>query len=140
MRSSHIVASATLVFLMACVGGSPAWADTLKTYDSVASVPAGEWCVWSGSAWQQSYSPLSAINDKNADQLGLAWYSAVLNAGDLVGQPLVADEVAYVAGMGNIITAVDLNTGKQVWQFAWTNRPAGNGFHSGWGRIRPRGL
>src|SRR5262245_1919247 len=96
MRKAYVVAAASLATFLACVMSLPATADAAKSYDSVAAVSDGDWWLWGRTAQQQNFSPLTGINDKNAQQLGLAWYSDVLNVGDLEGEPLVVDEVAYV--------------------------------------------
>jgi PQQ-dependent dehydrogenase (methanol/ethanol family) len=66
---------------------------------------------------QQFYSPLTQINDKNVQQLGLAWSADLPTQDGLVGNPLVADGVVYQSGSMNRVYANDVRTGKLLWTF-----------------------
>jgi len=60
---------------------------------AAASPPAtdpGEWRLLGLNAEQQHFSPLTQINDKNVQTLGLAWAVDIPSADGLVGVPLVA--------------------------------------------------
>lgn len=76
-----------------------------------------DWLILGRTAEAQHYSPLDQINVRNVKDLGLAWYADIDSADGLVGNPLVADGVAYEAGPGARIYAHDLRTGKQLWKF-----------------------
>ena len=66
---------------------------------------------------EQRFSPLKQINDKNVDQLGLAWSLDLSASRGLEATPLVVDGIMYDTGTFNIIRAIDAKTGKELWHY-----------------------
>ena len=63
-----------------------------------------------------AYSALAQINKSNVTQLRRAWFYAVPGEPDqIVFNPLIVDNVMYVAGVRNVIVALDATTGKELW-------------------------
>ena len=54
-----------------------------------------QWPSYGGSYDEQRFSPLTAINDGNVAQLGLAWYADYDSNQNQHGSPLYADGVIY---------------------------------------------
>ena len=62
------------------------------------------------------YSALAQINKSNVTQLQRAWFYPVPGEPDqVVFNPLIVDNVMYVAGVRNVIVALDATTGKELW-------------------------
>src|SRR3546814_12584217 len=66
---------------------------------------------------EQRYSPLQKINQKNADQLGLAWSYKLDVDRATEGTPIVVDGVMYVTGAYSIVSALDPRDGHEMWKF-----------------------
>src|SRR3546814_5240904 len=66
---------------------------------------------------EQRYSPLQKINQKNADQLGLAWSYKLDVDRATEGTPIVVDGVMYVTGAYSIVSALDPRDGHELWKF-----------------------
>jgi quinohemoprotein ethanol dehydrogenase len=82
---------------------------------------------------EQHYSPLTEINDKNVDQLGLAW-SVDLGNGNAATNPLEVDGTVYLATGFGIVRAIDVASGKQLWLYdAKSPEQAGEALRAGWG-------
>jgi quinohemoprotein ethanol dehydrogenase len=82
-----------------------------------ADAHAGDWMSY-GRTWdEQRFSPLTKINDKNAQKLGLAWYSDLNTNRGIEGTPLVVDGVLYNVSVFNVVTAYDGRNGKVLWTF-----------------------
>jgi quinoprotein glucose dehydrogenase len=74
------------------------------------------WRDYGGSADSMQYSALTQVNKRNVKELQLAWFYRV--TGDPVGlafNPLVVDEVMYVAGLKDRVAALDAATGRELW-------------------------
>jgi quinohemoprotein ethanol dehydrogenase len=77
-----------------------------------------------GSNWQNygrtysddHFSPLTQINDKNVEHLGLAW-AQDLNTFNSFTAPLEVDGVLYFALGHSVIHAMDARTGKLLWKY-----------------------
>lgn len=79
---------------------------------------SSEWRLLGGNADVWHHSPLQQINDRNVQQLGLAWMAEIPSQDGLTGNPLVADGVVYQSGPLGRIYANDVRSGKLLWQFA----------------------
>src|SRR5687767_8303636 len=78
--------------------------------------PYTQWSDYGGSADSMQYSALAQINKTNVKQLEAAWFYHV--GGDPIGlgfNPLVVDDVMYVAGVKDKVVALDAATGKELW-------------------------
>ena len=92
---------------------------------AAAGVPAGAraqdapyttWRDYGGSADSMQYSALAQVDRGTVTQLEPAWFYPV--GGDPVRlpfNPLVVDNVMYVAGTKNLVVALDAATGKEIW-------------------------
>lgn len=98
-----------------------------------------EWRLIGNNSFDQHYSTLESINDKNIGKLKLAWYADMPVRDGLVGVPLVADGVVYQSGPLGLVFANDVRTGKSLWTFdAGTKFPMG--VIPSWGARLSRGL
>jgi len=78
--------------------------------------PYTTWREYGGSADSMQYSALDQINRGNVKRLERAWFHPIPGEADrLPFNPLVIDEVMYVAGTKNAVVALDAATGKQLW-------------------------
>ena len=76
-----------------------------------------DWLSYGRDYYEQRFSPLDQINDKNAAQLGLAWQFETATDRGLEATPLVIDGVMYTTGSWSVTYAVDARTGKQLWKY-----------------------
>ena len=63
------------------------------------------------------FSPLKQIDDKNVNQLSLAWYLDIEGQMGVVSEPIVVDGIAYVSAPLSKVYAIDAATGKLLWKF-----------------------
>ena len=78
--------------------------------------PYRTWSDYAGSADSMQYSVLSEIDRGNVKTLERAWFYPV--SGEPVRlpfNPLIVDDVMYVAGAKNLVVALDAGTGKELW-------------------------
>ncbi len=76
----------------------------------------GDWLMWRRTLNSWGYSPLKQIDGSNANQLKLVW-SMPLNKGSIQeGTPLVYDGVLYMPHPGDVVSAHDAKSGKQLWE------------------------
>ena len=74
------------------------------------------WSDYGGAADSMQYSALSQINKTNVARLQQAWFYPVADrTGAFSFNPIVVDGVMYVLGRQNSITALDAETGKEIW-------------------------
>nr|WP_100548749.1 MULTISPECIES: PQQ-dependent dehydrogenase, methanol/ethanol family [unclassified Pseudomonas] len=76
-----------------------------------------EWLSHGRTYAEQRFSPLRQIDAGNAGKLGLAWYLDLENNRGLEATPLVSDGVLYASLSWSRVMAVDLRSGKRLWQF-----------------------
>jgi len=84
--------------------------------DTGAGGSIGQWLTVGGTHLEQNYSALDQINDRNAGQLGLAWYLDLDTTRGVEAAPLYADGVLYNISAWNVTSAVDARTGKPLWR------------------------
>jgi quinoprotein glucose dehydrogenase len=78
--------------------------------------PYTTWRDYGGSADSMQYSALAQINRGNVKHLQLAWFYPTPGDPDrLPFNPLVVDDVMYVAGAKQAVVALDAATGKELW-------------------------
>ena len=91
--------------------------------NSLKSQPFETWETYQGDDGRTGYSSLEQINKDNVDQLEVAW---TFHTGDLSENddytlmecnPIVVDEVMYVASPKLKIIALQAATGKEIWRF-----------------------
>jgi PQQ-dependent dehydrogenase (methanol/ethanol family) len=66
---------------------------------------------------EERFSPLTAINDTNVQNLGLAWYFESDSNIGTEATPLVVDGVMYTTGTWNVLHAIDAATGEEIWRY-----------------------
>ena len=76
-----------------------------------------DWATHGLDYYEQRFSPLDQINDKNAAQLGLAWQFETATNRGLEATPLVIDGVMYATGSWSVTYAIDARTGRQLWKY-----------------------
>ena len=86
------------------------------TAQSPTSQPYTTWSDYGGSADSMQYSALKQITKSNVAQLQRAWFYPVPDrTGSFNFNPLVVDNIMYVLGQKNSITALDAATGTVIW-------------------------
>jgi quinohemoprotein ethanol dehydrogenase len=114
-----VAAAAGLVLCASALAAQtgPAAVDgaTMRQADAPASV--GDWQSYSRTWDEQRFSPLDQINDKNVQQLGLAWYADLETFRGVQASPLVIDGVLYNESIYNVVTAYDGKTGRKLWTY-----------------------
>ena len=100
----------------------------------------GDWLNWrrTDNAW--GYSPLDQINQKNVQQLQLAWSWSMDDTGAQEAAPLVYDGVMYLPNPRGVIQALDAATGDLIWEYrpGVTPPPAASGRGGGEQTAIPR--
>jgi quinohemoprotein ethanol dehydrogenase len=76
-----------------------------------------DWLSYGRDYYEQRFSPLNQINDKNVAQLSLAWQMDTATDRGLEATPLVIDGVMYTTGSWSVTYAVDAKTGRQLWKY-----------------------
>jgi PQQ-dependent dehydrogenase (methanol/ethanol family) len=83
-----------------------------------ADVTTGNnWLLNGRTSDSKHFSPLKQINEKNVNNLGLAWYLDYDGAMGVVSEPIVVDGVIYVSAPLSKVYAVDAVSGKLLWKF-----------------------
>lgn len=92
-----------------------------------------DWAGYGRTFGEQHFSPLTEINDGNVDELGLAW-SLDLPVGPVATQPIAVDGVIYLSTGLSLVRAVDVRTGKRLWEYdPKVSEVAGTKLRQGWG-------
>ena len=84
---------------------------------SAAQQQNADWANYGLDYYEQRFSPLDQINDKNAAQLGLEWQFETATDRGLEATPLVIDGVMYTTGSWSVTYAIDARTGKNLWKY-----------------------
>jgi len=93
-----------------CVAGATLFgrADDARPYTT--------WREYGGSADSMQYSALAQVDRSNVKRLERAWFYPVAGDPDrLPFNPIVVDDVMYVAGAKQAVVALDAATGKALW-------------------------
>lgn len=84
---------------------------------AAANSEPGNWMSHGRTYDEQRFSPLKEINDKNVDQLGLAWdFKLDIDRGT-EATPIVVDGVMYTTGAYSFVYALDARTGELLWKY-----------------------
>src|SRR5688572_20191803 len=101
--------------------GTPAQQPATRPVDDAAlaapEARQGDWLSYGRDYYEQRFSPLTEINDGNADKLGLAWQFETATERGLEATPLVIDGVMYTTASWSVTYAIDARTGKQLWKY-----------------------
>ncbi len=90
----------------------------------------GDWLMYRRTYDGWGYSPLDQITRDNVHQLSLAWVWAMPD-GTNEPTPLVRDGVLYLANPGNVIQALEADTGTLLWEY---RRPLPEALRTGFNR------
>jgi quinohemoprotein ethanol dehydrogenase len=82
-----------------------------------ADAEPGNWLTYGRTYSEQRFSPLTRINDKNAQKLGLAWFADLDTNRAQEATPLVVDGVMYVSTAWSLVKAYDARTGRLLWAY-----------------------
>lgn len=77
----------------------------------------GNWMTTGRTYGEQRFSPLTQVNDKNVDQLGLAWQFKYDLDRVVEATPVVVDGVLYTTGAYSMVYALDAVSGKLLWKY-----------------------
>ncbi len=97
----------------AASGGAPVNGARIANADA----EPGNWLTYGRTYSEQRYSPLAKINDKNASQLGLAWFADLDTNRAQEATPLVVDGVMYITTAWSLVKAYDVRSGRQLWAY-----------------------
>ncbi len=76
--------------------------------------PYTTWTAYGGGAHSSQYSALDQINKTNVSQLQVAWTFPV--TGNVIFNPLIVDNVAYLQASANTLVAVNAASGQEIWR------------------------
>jgi alcohol dehydrogenase (cytochrome c) len=118
--------------LLWCSAG-PAAAQVGGATTEGGGLEAGEWLTYSGSYASQRFSPLRQITPENVARLRPRWVYQPPGTGTLQTTPLVRDGVMYMTSGPTAVAALDLKSGKPIWQ--WTRPIAASVLNLGFPRV-----
>ena len=113
LRIAAILLAGLLV--TACTGSSKV-ADIDGHRILEADKEPGIWMTHGRTYDEQRYSPLTQINERNINDLGLAWHYDFDTKRGLEATPIVVDGVMYVTGSWSRVYALDAASGALLWQ------------------------
>ena len=91
--------------------------DVNPTRIANADREPGNWMTHGRTYSEQRFSPLSQITDKNAGQLGLAWFYDLDTHRGQESTPIIVDGVMYFTSAWSKVLAVDAANGKLLWSY-----------------------
>ena len=103
--------------LAVALGAEPAQSPVNGERIANAERDPGNWLSYGRTYSEQRYSPLTGINDKNAQKLGLAWFADLDTNRAQEATPLVVDGVMYVSTAWSLVKAYDVRSGKMLWAY-----------------------
>jgi quinohemoprotein ethanol dehydrogenase len=124
MNSLFTLGVANLCLALGVSAGCKAPAETVAKAGDVTearvaseSATGTNWLLNGRTFDEAHFSPLTQIDDKNVNGLGLAWYLDFDGAMGVVAEPIVVDGVIYVSAPQSKVYAVDAASGKLIWKF-----------------------
>jgi alcohol dehydrogenase (cytochrome c) len=93
----------------------------------------GQWAMYSGSYSSHRHSPLRQITRENVARLRPIWMYQPPGVGALETTPLVVDNVMYATAGPTMVAALDLKSGKPLWE--WTRPIAPSVLNLGFPRV-----
>jgi quinohemoprotein ethanol dehydrogenase len=115
-----VVVGTAAIVLTSIALGSAQQKPSAPVDDAALRAPesrTGDWLSYGRDYYEQRFSPLNQINDKNVAQLSLAWQMDTATDRGLEATPLVIDGVMYTTGSWSVTYAVDATTGRQLWKY-----------------------
>lgn len=86
-------------------------------YGCTDNVKNVDWPEYLGGVDRNHYSSLDQINQKNVDQLKIAWEYHTGDSGEVQMNPIIVDGILYGVSAVNRIFALDAATGEEIWSF-----------------------
>tara|TARA_R110000782_G_scaffold268393_1_gene364822 strand:+ start:81245 stop:83371 length:2127 start_codon:yes stop_codon:yes gene_type:complete len=119
-----VLAGTAALALIGCQSQNSAQNDQPDMDESAKAAAAKYMDSASGDDWpgygrtygEQHYSPLDEINTGNVEQLGLVW-SHDLGDGQSNTLPIEVGGTLYLANRTNLLHAIDVESGKELWQY-----------------------
>jgi quinohemoprotein ethanol dehydrogenase len=113
------------------------WSEADFSAPKLTAPPTTGWPTNGGNLYNQRYSPLTAINRSNVQQLKGVWRARLLGSGTApqysgFAQPIVHGGVAYVSTGANDVFALSMDTGEILWQYAANLDPNITSVCCGW--------
>lgn len=93
------------------------WAQVSYERIRDATREPDNWLTYSGGYQSQRYSALDQINRSNVSRLKVAWMHQIRGRQHFETTPLVFDGVMYLSEPPSDVTALDLRTGRVIWQY-----------------------
>ena len=93
----------------------------------------GQWLMYSGGYNSHRFSPLTQITPDNVARLRPVWVYQPPGTGSLECTPIVANGVMYVTSGPTSVSALDLKSGKPLWE--WTRPIAPSVLNLGFPRV-----
>ena len=123
-----------MMLLLLCTVGRTAPATQVDNRVLADEKDGRNWPAYGRTFSEQRYSPLDQINDRNIEQLHLAWSLDLDTFGHSQSTPLEVDGVLYFAVGYAFVHAVDARTGKLLWRYdPQTIKVAPHKMQVGWG-------
>ena len=105
----------TLAIGSATALAAPAPVDSKRLL--AADQDGANWLSHGRTYSEQRFSPLTKVNDKNVNQLGLAWQFKYELDRVVEATPVVVDGVLYTTGAYSMVYALDATNGKLLWKY-----------------------
>jgi alcohol dehydrogenase (cytochrome c) len=86
------------------------------TTAELANPSASDWTYWRGNPQSHGYSSLGQIDRQNVKSLSLAWVWG-MEPGRSQPAPLVRSGIMYIPNFGNVVQALDAETGTLLWEY-----------------------
>jgi len=107
----RVCALALLAILAAGCSRNP------ESADAAAAGKAGEWTAHGRTPSEQRFSPLTQIDEKSVNRLGLAWSFDLGTLRALEATPIVSDGVLYATSAWSLVYAFNAKTGDLLWMY-----------------------
>jgi glucose dehydrogenase len=101
---------------------APVLAQVSSSRLATNATDAGNWLMYSGAYTSQRFSPLDQISSTNVSRLKPLWVYQPPGVGSLEGTPVVADGVMYVTSAPASVVALDLRSGRPIWEWSRLRR------------------
>ena len=117
-RMTRIASVAGILPLFVVTAAYSESAGNVSQARVLAESSTGEnWFLNGGNFRGEHFSPLAQVNDRNVQNLGLAW-SLDLEAPDgISGTPIVVDGTVYLSAPRSVVYAIDATSGKVRWAY-----------------------
>jgi len=112
---------------------APLVAQVSSQRPAAGARPDGQWVTYSGTYQAHRFSPLTQIAANNVARLRPVWAYQPPGAAGLEGTPIVADGVMYVTSGPAMVVALDLKSGRPLWQ--WSRPIAASVLNLGFPRV-----